>query len=378
MVSFQCDGCGDVVKKPKLDSHGCGSSFTCLDCNKTFHTPADWKPHTTCITEDQKYQKSVYKPKQERQQNSSSQNGGWNQFDADPNAAPNPSPNTNGQIPNGRPSYGSPNGYNRNRGPNNRQYGNRPPPPPRNQSTGVNSIPMRTTRVWGSNAPSPSPSSPPAEEQTGDKRKLDNAETQSDSARESKRTKHSEKSEVEQTSNADSTVVDSASDSKKSKKDKKDKKKERKEKKSSDDHLTGKPDTDAMDIDTAVEDLPESRSKKEKKEKKDKKRKDKSEDAAIADNADELSSKMVEKRAKKEKRKEKEIAETTIPDEPAGMDGADVEPKKSKKSKENRDSGEKELKKEKKEKKEKEKKEKERKKEKKERKERKESAAVEA
>ncbi|KAG8864492.1 hypothetical protein FRB96_004995 [Tulasnella sp. 330] len=52
MVSFQCD-----VKKPKLDSHRCHCSFTCLDCSTTFFTPAEWKPHSTCITESQKYKK---------------------------------------------------------------------------------------------------------------------------------------------------------------------------------------------------------------------------------------------------------------------------------------------------------------------------------
>ncbi|QRW21540.1 hypothetical protein RhiXN_06529 [Rhizoctonia solani] len=62
MVSFQCDGCQDVVKKPKLDSHGarCYASFTCIDCSKTFAGPAQWKGHTSCISEEQKYHKSVY------------------------------------------------------------------------------------------------------------------------------------------------------------------------------------------------------------------------------------------------------------------------------------------------------------------------------
>jgi LYAR-type C2HC zinc finger len=78
-------GCTDVVKKPKLDQHRarCGASFTCIDCSKTFPTPFDWKSnskqhilecmmsilltilqgHTSCISEAEKYQKSLYKPK---------------------------------------------------------------------------------------------------------------------------------------------------------------------------------------------------------------------------------------------------------------------------------------------------------------------------
>jgi len=55
--------CGDVVKKPKLDQHRgrCGSGFDCIDCSTTFNTPADYKGHTQCISEAEKYQKSLYK-----------------------------------------------------------------------------------------------------------------------------------------------------------------------------------------------------------------------------------------------------------------------------------------------------------------------------
>ncbi|KAH8922252.1 hypothetical protein BT69DRAFT_1220492, partial [Atractiella rhizophila] len=60
-----CDACQDTVKKPKLDQHSykCGASFTCIDCSKTFHHQGEWKSHTSCISEEQKYQKSLYKPK---------------------------------------------------------------------------------------------------------------------------------------------------------------------------------------------------------------------------------------------------------------------------------------------------------------------------
>ncbi|KZT59202.1 hypothetical protein CALCODRAFT_408644, partial [Calocera cornea HHB12733] len=58
-----CDSCGDTIKKPKLDQHysRCGSSVTCLDCSTTFYGPAEWKGHTSCITEAEKYQKALYK-----------------------------------------------------------------------------------------------------------------------------------------------------------------------------------------------------------------------------------------------------------------------------------------------------------------------------
>ncbi|KZT43595.1 hypothetical protein SISSUDRAFT_978256, partial [Sistotremastrum suecicum HHB10207 ss-3] len=55
--------CSDVVKKPKLDKHysSCYATFTCIDCSTTFPGPAQYKAHTSCISEAEKYQKSVYK-----------------------------------------------------------------------------------------------------------------------------------------------------------------------------------------------------------------------------------------------------------------------------------------------------------------------------
>lgn len=52
-----------MVKKPKLDQHHyqrCGASFTCLDCSQTFNSPDQWRPHTTCVSEAQKYERSVW------------------------------------------------------------------------------------------------------------------------------------------------------------------------------------------------------------------------------------------------------------------------------------------------------------------------------
>ncbi|KAF1998078.1 hypothetical protein P154DRAFT_496054 [Amniculicola lignicola CBS 123094] len=65
MVSFSCENCGDVLTKKKLDSHRgqCyGASFTCLDCMVHFEG-AGYRSHTSCITEDQKYQGKLYKDK---------------------------------------------------------------------------------------------------------------------------------------------------------------------------------------------------------------------------------------------------------------------------------------------------------------------------
>ena len=56
-------GCGDTVKKPKLDKHYqmCHAAVTCIDCFSTFNNPGQFKGHTSCISEAEKYQKSLYK-----------------------------------------------------------------------------------------------------------------------------------------------------------------------------------------------------------------------------------------------------------------------------------------------------------------------------
>ncbi|KAG2073981.1 hypothetical protein BDR04DRAFT_1009130, partial [Suillus decipiens] len=55
--------CSDVVKKPKLNQHHsfCHAAFDCIDCSTTFHTPAEYQGHTSCVTEAEKYQKTLYK-----------------------------------------------------------------------------------------------------------------------------------------------------------------------------------------------------------------------------------------------------------------------------------------------------------------------------
>lgn len=67
MVSFACEACADVLAKKKLDSHGCRQGFTCLDCNRTFYRN-EYRSHTTCVTEAERYQKSVYQPDKKRKQ----------------------------------------------------------------------------------------------------------------------------------------------------------------------------------------------------------------------------------------------------------------------------------------------------------------------
>ncbi|RMJ05149.1 hypothetical protein CDV36_014181 [Fusarium kuroshium] len=63
MVSFSCEACGDVLTKKKLDPHRnrCrGATFTCIDC--MVHFPGvQYRSHTSCMTEDQKYQGALYK-----------------------------------------------------------------------------------------------------------------------------------------------------------------------------------------------------------------------------------------------------------------------------------------------------------------------------
>lgn len=64
MVSFICDICQETLKKPKLDNHfrRCPDAiFSCVDCSTTF-TGTDYRAHTSCISEAEKYQKSLYKP----------------------------------------------------------------------------------------------------------------------------------------------------------------------------------------------------------------------------------------------------------------------------------------------------------------------------
>ena len=60
--------CNDVIPKKKLDQHRsqCRRAlFTCLDCSVTFQG-TDYRSHTSCISEAQKYQGHLYKEKDKR------------------------------------------------------------------------------------------------------------------------------------------------------------------------------------------------------------------------------------------------------------------------------------------------------------------------
>lgn len=67
MVSFICNACGQTVRKAQVekhyqnDCHGC-DVLSCIDCGKDFHGD-EYTAHTSCITEAEKYQGKLYKPK---------------------------------------------------------------------------------------------------------------------------------------------------------------------------------------------------------------------------------------------------------------------------------------------------------------------------
>ncbi|GLT61268.1 hypothetical protein SLA2020_339870 [Shorea laevis] len=57
MVWFQCEDCGEDLKKPKLPNHfrTCSASkFSCIDCGQTFGQQ-NVQGHTQCISEAEKY-----------------------------------------------------------------------------------------------------------------------------------------------------------------------------------------------------------------------------------------------------------------------------------------------------------------------------------
>eukprot|EP00536_Pseudo-nitzschia_multiseries_P005301 jgi/Psemu1/238392/estExt_Genewise1.C_980006 len=70
MVFFCCDGCGETLKKNKVDAHAARcrqcASVSCVDCSVSFWGD-DYRQHTSCMTEAERYEKSVYqKPKKKR------------------------------------------------------------------------------------------------------------------------------------------------------------------------------------------------------------------------------------------------------------------------------------------------------------------------
>ncbi|KAI0798577.1 hypothetical protein BC629DRAFT_1285588 [Irpex lacteus] len=55
--------CNETIKKPKLQNHwnSCRAKVVCIDCSTEFYTPAEFKSHTSCISEAEKYQKGLYR-----------------------------------------------------------------------------------------------------------------------------------------------------------------------------------------------------------------------------------------------------------------------------------------------------------------------------
>ncbi|XBA48894.1 hypothetical protein SBP28_003419 [Candidozyma auris] len=67
MVSFSCEVCNDTIVKKKLDQHRCrcpDAYFTCIDCSTTFNG-TEYRSHTQCISEAEKYEKGLYKGKKQ-------------------------------------------------------------------------------------------------------------------------------------------------------------------------------------------------------------------------------------------------------------------------------------------------------------------------
>lgn len=65
--------CQEVLKKAKLDLHArrcnffCG--YSCVDCCAQFGHQQEWKQHTSCITEQEKYYGAFYTPKKNKNSN---------------------------------------------------------------------------------------------------------------------------------------------------------------------------------------------------------------------------------------------------------------------------------------------------------------------
>lgn len=66
MVYFVCDACNESLKKNQVEKHchKCRSckSVTCIDCSTTFYGD-EYTSHNTCVSEAEKYQKSLHQVK---------------------------------------------------------------------------------------------------------------------------------------------------------------------------------------------------------------------------------------------------------------------------------------------------------------------------
>ena len=71
MVFFVCEGCNETLKKNQVAKHvarggKCSRAFSCVDCSATF-TSVNYSNHTSCISEAEKYEKTVYRGKPAKQ-----------------------------------------------------------------------------------------------------------------------------------------------------------------------------------------------------------------------------------------------------------------------------------------------------------------------
>jgi len=72
MPVFVCEGCNETLKKAQVQKHAlrCRQchAVTCVDCSHTFYGD-DFEAHTTCISEAEKYEGSLYKAKKSMKTN---------------------------------------------------------------------------------------------------------------------------------------------------------------------------------------------------------------------------------------------------------------------------------------------------------------------
>ncbi|CAM9449539.1 unnamed protein product [Laminaria digitata] len=72
MVYFVCESCNETLKKAQVERHlySCKNCWgvTCVDCNFTFEGES-FRAHTSCVSEDQKYQGALFKAPKAKQKN---------------------------------------------------------------------------------------------------------------------------------------------------------------------------------------------------------------------------------------------------------------------------------------------------------------------
>uniref|UniRef100_M4B9V3 Zinc finger C2H2 LYAR-type domain-containing protein n=1 Tax=Hyaloperonospora arabidopsidis (strain Emoy2) TaxID=559515 RepID=M4B9V3_HYAAE len=76
MVFFVCEGCNETVKKNKVDMHAsrCRNCWavSCVDCSVVFEGN-DYAAHTSCMSEAEKYEKSLFTGNKHKQQHNTKQ-----------------------------------------------------------------------------------------------------------------------------------------------------------------------------------------------------------------------------------------------------------------------------------------------------------------